>query len=733
MLSGRKIQEELIQRERSRGIKNYCNEPIMDKFIVMKKIVCILLILIAQPSLFAQVRDIPLEKEFFEGRKDEFKEAKKNFEEGEKIFKIGNYEKARPYFDKVYAFNPNYSKLNYYLGYCVLSSNDKFKAIDFFKKAYELNSGVAPEISLCIGTGYHINGDWDNALKFYEFYRKMLDPKNIGAIESVKKKIAECNTGKELMATPQRVWVDNLGATINSPFPEYAPLISADESIVIFTSRRSDSWGGKKDPGDEKYFEDIYIGKRNEKTGEWDQAQNIGPLINTEDHDAPSGLSPDGKTLFIFYGWKGGGDIYQSDLMNDTYTKPVKLSDNIDSKAYESSASISYDKKELYFISERQDGLGEKDIYVSYWDVAKNEWGPAKNLGSTINTKYPEASVFLHPDGKTLYFSSKGHNTMGGFDIFVSKRGEDGQWGKPQNLGYPINSPDDDVFFVINASGRYGYYSSYRSDGLGEKDIYRITFLGPEKQPLTSSENNLLASVFAPIKNITIEPKVEVYTPDVTILKGIVRDAKTQQPVSAKIELIDNEEDAIIAIMQSDAKTGAYLVSLPSGKNYGIAIEAENYLFYSENVDLSKMLGIKGYKEYEKNIDLKKVEIGQIVVLRNIFYDTGKATLRDASKNELERLIKLLHENATMRIEISGHTDQRGDTNANQKLSEARAKSVVNYLAKAGIASNRLEFKGYGESQPQVLETDIKKMKTKTDKENAYQQNRRTEFKILAL
>jgi outer membrane protein OmpA-like peptidoglycan-associated protein len=318
---------------------------------------------------------------------------------------------------------------------------------------------------------------------------------------------------------------------------------------------------------------------------------------------------------------------------------------------------------------------------------------------------------------------------MGGFDIFVTKRKEDGTWETPKNIGWPVNSPDNDVFFVVSGSGRYGYYSSFRSDGYGEKDLYRITFLGPEKQPLTSTEDNLMASLANPVKEITIEPKVEVKTVNLAILKGLIRDARTLQPVEAKIELIDNEKNELVTTLSSDSKSGNYLVSLPAGKNYGISVKADGYLFHSENVDIPKA---SGYREYEKNIDLKKVEVGQTIVLRNIFFDLDKATLRDASRNELERLIKLLNENPTLRIEISGHTDTQGDAAYNQKLSEARAKAVVDYLIKAGIAAGRLEYKGYGESQPQIPEADILKMKTKAEREEAHQQNRRTEFKILS-
>ncbi|MFZ5553226.1 MAG: OmpA family protein [Bacteroidota bacterium] len=697
-------------------------------------------------NLFAQT-DTPFEKDYFKDRKDEYKKARDQFEEGMEFIKLAEeaqdpafstldnynadlamYRKALPFLEKAQAFNPNYSVLNYQIGKCYLASVNKFKSVDYFLMAYKLNGNVAKDVQFYIGWGYHLKNDWDNAIKHYELYRKTVTADKNEELIMINKKIEECNVGKRLMAKPERVWVDNLGPNVNSEYPEYAPNITADESKVIFTGRRIDTQKGGVDPNDGFYFEDVYMAKRNEK-GEWDKAVNLGSDINTESHDAPAGLSPDGTKLFLFYGWKGNGDIYMSELKNDVYQKPEKLNSTVSTKdEYESSATISFDGKELYFASERKGGNGLEDIYMCKWDDKKKEWGPAQNLGPVINTRYRETGVYLHPDGETMYFASQGHESMGGFDIFVSKR-ENGIWGKPKNLGYPINSTDDDVYFVVSGSGRYAYFTSFRKDGYGEKDIYRLTFLGPEKPPLTNTEDNLLASALEPVKAITIEPKVEVKTSNLAILKGMVRDARTLKPLEANIELIDNEKNELVTTIKSDATTGKYLVSIPSGKNYGIAVKSDGYLFHSENFDLPKS---SGYREYEKNVDLKKVEVGEVIVLRNIFYDFDKATLRPESKSELERLIKLMNDNPTLKIEISSHTDSQGNNEYNQKLSQARAKSVVDYLINAGISASRLEFKGYGEEKLIVSDAEIAKLKTKTEKDEAHQQNRRSEFKILS-
>jgi outer membrane protein OmpA-like peptidoglycan-associated protein/tetratricopeptide (TPR) repeat protein len=696
---------------------------------------------------FSQSKETPFEKDLFKDKKDEFKEArsayndgKKKFEDGEEAEKAGYsgrklFLECIPLFEKAEDFNPNYSYLNYMLGVCYFNTELKFKSLDLFLKAKELNPTVNPMIDYFIAQAYHLKYQWDKGIEYYEKSRiaikgvKDLKPEDIQYYNSeISSRIEQCRYGKKYMEKPERVWIDNLGPKVNSKFAEYAPFISADESVLIFTGRRDDTKGGKTDDADDGvYFEDIYISKRDAK-GNWGQSINIGDKINTDSHDAPSGLSPDGKKLFVYYGFKQMGDIYQSDYINGEFTEPKSLGKNINTKVKESSASISFDGKELYFAAAREDGFGDEDIYTSHWDEKKKEWGPATNLGNVINTKKRETGVFLHPDGETMYFASEGHTSMGGFDIFVSKK-VNGAWTTPINMGYPINSPDEDVFFVVSGSGRYGYYASFREDGLGEKDLYRITFLGPEKPPMTNSEDNMLASIAEPVKQVVIEPKVEIKTSNLAILRGTVRDAKTLEPLEAKIDLINNETNELVASFNSDAKNGSYLVTLPSGKNYGIAVKKDGFLFHSENIDLPQSAG---YKEYEKNVLLKKVEVGQTIVLRNIFFDLDKATLRPASTAELERLTKLLTDNPTIKIEISGHTDSQGDNAYNKKLSGNRASAVVDYLVTKGIVASRLQFMGYGEEKLVITDAEILKMKTKTEKEEAHQQNRRTEFKILS-
>ena len=381
----------------------------------------------------------------------------------------------------------------------------------------------------------------------------------------------------------------------------------------------------------------------------------------------------------------------------------------------------------IYFSSYGKDGKTGLDIY-RVRVLPGGKFTEPEKIPGDVNTPYDEDYPFMHPDGKTLYFSSQGHTSMGGYDIFKSEyRG--GHWTTPVDLGYPINTPDADVFFVLGASGRRGYYSSIKKDGFGEKDIYVITFLGPEKPAVLNNEDNLIASDANPIKEHVIEQPITITTKKITLLKGTVKEFGSLKPVKAQIELIDLEDNTTLATFTSNATTGKYLVSLPSGKNYGLNVRAPGYLFYSDHFNLPDSAA---YQEIHKNILLQKLKVGSKVVLKNIFYDYNKATLRKESTSELDRVVKLLQDNPTLKVELAAYTDQRGSNSYNQTLSGKRAQSCVDYLIKKGIAKNRLVAKGYGEADPINSMAKINKAKTQEEKELLYQQNRRTEIKVIA-
>lgn len=688
----------------------------------MKTYLFIAGLLFTTVGAFAQ--GVEFDKDNFKDDKEGLKEAKNNIKAGDKIYAQGEifFKEAIPFYEKANAFNPDNALLNYKLGECYLYSVHKPKAKAHLLKAFELQPNIDPRINFYLGQAYHLDNEFDRAIDCYTKYKAVVQLP--WEREELHLRIEQCNNGKKIVKNPIRVFIDNLGPNVNTKYHEYGAVISADESVIIYTSRREGSTGGKIDPVLNEQYEDLYISTKNED-GTWSPAKNMGENVNTNDHDAVSGISADGQKIILYRGKSGMGDIFECVLEGAEWSKPRDFGKHINTKDYqEPSACYSPDGNILYFVSERPGGIGKHDIYLSRKDE-KGKWGPAENLGPTINTKHKEDGVYMHPDGKTLYFGSEGHTSMGGMDIFKSVYDEATKtWSTPENLGYPVNTADQDAFFVISASGRHGYYmSTSHEDNEGLRDLYMITFLGPEKQVVLNNEDNLLASATAPVKDVVIAPEVEVKEAQLTLLKGVISDYLTYELLEAKIEIVDNEANEVIATFTSNSKTGKFLVSLPSGKNYGIAVKKEEYLFHSENFDIPNTAA---FQEVEKNIALKKLSVGSKIVLRNIFFDLDKATLRPASTAELNRLIKLMNDVPTLKIELGGHTDSQGSDAHNQDLSERRAAAVVDYLTKAGISADRLKSAGYGETQ---LVNGCKNGVKCSDAQ--HQENRRTEFKVL--
>ncbi len=486
-----------------------------------------------------------------------------------------------------------------------------------------------------------------------------------------------------------KITIKGLGKPLNSAFADYAPVISADGLTMMFTSRRPVT--PKEIQKNKPAMEHIYSASYDIKKKKWSAGTCLSDSINEQGrNNSAIALSNDGQTLFLYRDDdSGNGDIYQSTLKGNDWTKAKKLPSTINSPGHESSASLSPDGNTLYFVSDRKGGQGKRDIWYSKKNE-NNQWEQAINLGSTINTKEDEEGVFIHPDGKTLYFSSKGHESLGGYDICYSTQ-VNGIWSPPRNLGQAINTIGDDVFLVITADGTTGYYSTDKSGGIGEKDIYLIKT--------------------TPIKKDS--------KPNLTLFSGIVIDKETLIPLESDIVITDNQKNIILSTIKSNSVTGKFLISLPSGKNYGISVKKDGYLFYSDNVSI---LDTAAYKEIVKTIPLEKIKIGNKIVLKNIFYDFDKATLRPESKYELEELLKLMNENKTIKIELSSYTDNKGSNEYNLKLSQERAQSVVDYLIGKGINKERLVAKGYGELKP-ISDNDT---------ETGRQLNRRTEFEILS-
>lgn len=627
-----------------------------------------LLFLLILSAHNANAQSIPFERAAFRDNEVGLKEAVQNLNKGSKIMdqSEGAYKLALPFLEKAQVFNPNNALLNLRIGLCILKTSRQYESLNYFLKAKALDPAVDPKLNYYIGFGYHLNSDWDDAIKFYTAYTQRLSKDDQTEKTVATQRIHECENGKKLSLDTVNVAITNLDK-INSAEGDYIPLLSADAKLLFFTSRRPETTGGGIDDYDGDYFEDVYLSTK-ESNG-WSTPKNLGSPINTISHDAAVGLSVDGHSVIIFRGDVNGGDLFLSTNNGFKWTNPISLGANINSEYHESSACFSPDGRTLYFVSDREGGFGGRDIYKSTYDVDKKIWKEAQNLGPIINTSNDEEGVFMHPDGKTLYFSSKGHNTIGGYDIFYADW-DGSKWSQPVNLGIPINTPGDEVFFQVSADGRTAYYSSYRTGGHGEKDIYRIDYL-ERKEPVTK----------------------------MVLLQGKITDAETGIPIAAEIEVIDLDINQTVGKFTNDAKTGEYLISLPAGKNYGTVITSKGYLFESENFDL---LDPKGYKEVTKNVEMKPIKPGNGIVLHNIFFETGIYALKETSKNELIRIIELMKYYPSLRVEIQGNTDNVGGESFNLDLSQKRANVVKDYLVERGVEAKRLEANGYGYSKPRA-------------------------------
>jgi outer membrane protein OmpA-like peptidoglycan-associated protein/tetratricopeptide (TPR) repeat protein len=649
-------------------------------------------------SLFVLFNVLTLNAQYIETQ-----DVSKTFLKANSLMLNQSYQQAAKLLLLADSLEPNNANINFKLGICYLNSlsgkknaeKHLVKAVQNVSPKYKDNTYKekgAPSIAwYYLGQAYHFNNKFDEAIEAYNKFREYTDPKDLNLASEINRQIEFCINGKMLVEAPVAMEVKNLGKTINSPFPEYAPVISADESVLIFTSRRNTGTGGKitEDGG---FYEDIYISYNN--NGEWSEPQSIGSNINTAGHEATIGLSVDGQQLFIYKDDNGDGNIYYSKLIGDTWQIPVKLSDNINSKSWESHATISSDGNTLYFTSDRKGGFGGRDIYFSR-KLPNGDWGLPINMGPKINTPYDEEGPFIHPDNRTLFFSSKGHNSMGGFDVFISLKDDNGNWSPAMNMGYPLNSADDDVFYVLSADGKRAYYSSFKEDGYGEKDLYMASFIEFKEKPLA-------------------------------LIKGTVKDAYGNVPQDVVIVVSDNESGEVVGTYLPNSKTGNYLFILPPGANYNISYEAEGYLFKSENIDIPEDAN---YFQVSKAIELETIQVGSKIVLNNIFFDFDKASLRDVSKVELEKLTKLMELNAKMSVEISGHTDSKGNDDYNLKLSQDRAQAVVNYLINRGIDKARMIAKGYGETKP--IASDYKE--DGSENLEGMQLNRRVELKVISL
>ncbi len=589
---------------------------------------------------------------------------------------------------KTLQFDPK--MVDAYLSYAGICGENKQydSAIIMYEKARNLDSFYCRDYNLPYSINLAGNGRFDDALEAINLFLTSgrLNERSIKAGEFRKRgyqfAIDMKKNGRDVSGefAPK-----NLGDSINTEFLEYFPSLPIEGYKLVFTRR---IFGRNED-----FFEaekKIASGEiASSQINTWSKAKPLDG-VNTDQNEGAQCISQDGEWL-VFTGCNrregfGGCDIYISFKMpNGSWTKAENLGPNINTEFWESAPSLSPDKKDLYFSSRRSDGFGAGDIWVSHL-TAKGNWGPAENLGPEVNSRGEESSPFIHPDNQTLYFTSDGLQGYGESDLFVTRKGPKGEWSMPQNLGYPINTIDSEGSLVVTADGQTAYYASDRKDSKGGLDLY--SFYMPKS--------------IQPIKTLWV--------------KGKVYDAKTNKGLPSGVELKDAATGTVIENVQTDER-GNYLITLPIGKEYSFTVNRKGYLFFSDTYSL---INNPTNSVYEKNIPLLPVAVNTMMELKNIFFETNSFKLKTTSYTELDKVVQLLKDNPTLKIQIGGHTDNVGKPADNLKLSDSRAKSVVAYIVSKQIVPARLSFKGFGSSKP------IADNKT----EEGRSRNRRTELVV---
>jgi len=530
----------------------------------------------------------------------------------------------------------------------------------------------------------------------------------------------ECNSALLVLKDTLRISIANAGQSINSPADDYAEVLSSDGNTLYYASRRELPNSGKRHP-DTKFDESIFISRMN--AGNWSNATIAAKTLATKYCETPLFINSSNTLLYVYEGSANSGDIKVSEYKKGTWKSPQKIPFRINTGATETSFTISPLGGEICYVSNHgKNSLGGRDIYIIQ-RTNSGKWSKPKNPGNAVNTIYDEEGVAFSRGGDTLWFSSKGHNSIGGFDIFYSARTKTGDWAPAVNYGYPVNTSWDDLFYQQSpVDDSSFYFVSNRSGGFGGSDIYqgkilpkeRVVVLPPEPEPepVIKRDTVIIVKQAPPVQVPPVPLEQPVY------LTGKIKDSESGEPVMAKVDIMELATNEIVGTTASSETDGIYRIRLPLKKSYKVDLHATGFLSDIKRIDVPE----NWTKEnYTLNIDLVKVKVGRKVVLNNILFETGKSVLTAASSMELDRLLDIMKENALMKIEISGHTDNTGSAVINTRLSEARAKTVVDYLINKGIDKSRMIFRGFGSLQPiSDNSTAIGRAK-----------NRRVEFKIL--
>lgn len=623
------------------------------------------------------------------------------------------------------------------LGYCYLQTTyDKKEAIPHLERilenyknltiAYQVGNHKekkAPvETIHWLGKAYHFNYQFDEALEKYNEYKDLLDPNNAEMLAEVKTDINITRNAIAYKEHPVDVKLQKFDI-LNTEYSEYRPKITGDETEMYFTSRRPHGSDPLLDE-DGLYYEDIYYSKKEDD--KWTAPVRIDGLINSESHDACLYISPDGQDMIIYRTHlenNNEGGIYQSHLVEGQWTKPELMIAEVNSDYWETDANISADGSTLFYTSDKPGGQGDRDI----WQMKKlptGEWAKVQNLGYPVNSELDEEAPYLHPDGKTLYFSSKSHNTMGGFDVYSTTLKDDGTWTEPQNLGFPINTTGDDVFYFPTNDGKRAYFSSYREGGKGKQDIYMIEIPSYDLKTLAVYKGHAQYTTGKVIKDLEID-----------ITKGSNEEHGTYRPnnINGKfLFILQPGETFYVDYKLKDMSLQDTIIVPNEGGVYDIlkiitVIDDQLVLQDAEIID-GELVAIQP----ENITDLTDTEVtevlnsGKSIILNDLYFIYDKDRLITESKPDLSKLIKYMKDNPEAKITLEGHTDFKGEDDYNQNLSEKRSARVKKKLIEAGISANRISTVGYGEQKPIANNAHP----DGSDNPEGRQKNRRVEVKI---
>ncbi len=632
--------------------------------------------------------------------------------EAAKAFDEERYSEAIEWYKKISEINPEDAEAFFRIGFSYWQSVETVaRSIRFFDQAYVLYNklGKIDDVHTALfykANAYHRSYQFDEAIILYN---KLLNlSKNNELLSRVRKELRAVTVANEFLHNPQHLLVTRYGI-LNSSFDDHSPVISADEEVLMFTSKRPTNVGGLKTESGTPY-EDIYVFRKGENV----RPENIGSPINTNYHDATCGLSVDGNSLFIYRATKrDGGDIFQSKFNGMEWSKPVRLGPNINTKYRETHASLSADGRFLYITSNRKGGYGGFDIYVSELQ-ADQTWGPAKNLGAEINTVKNEIGPYIHPDGRTLYFSSDGHPGMGGYDVFISEQKPDGSWSDPENIGFPLNTLEHDVFFVPTIDGKGGYYSSQKE---GSTNIYKATFIDKPETRITLirgyvhdmqvrrervevSEVKELNGVYHKYDGTEYIKRYRYDKADGKFKKAykdgneiVFVDSSLTIPQNVRISLIDVETGSLVKEFAAANHDGKFLIIEQSPKDYKLVFEAEGHVFDAFDIKKEQQ---KGFFKLDRNAQLDDVSQEYLRATHEIGFEVGLTTLNKFAKIELDYLAEFMKKYPKLQVDITGchYLVYESDPDYRRlecEYANARKNKITEYLVNKGISENRIK------------------------------------------